>query len=239
MAGLEAVLFDWGGTLSVFVPVELADMWRLAAHHLDPAREEEIAAQLFAVENEFWADVARSQRSTDLAAIVAAASAALGLDVGEALLEEAAVCHLDAWTPHIAHDPDAAAVLAALRARGLRTAMLSNTHWPPAFHERFLERDGLAELLDARVYSSALEYTKPHRSAFEATLRAVGVDDPASAVFVGDRPYDDVYGAQQAGMRGVLKRHHCPIPDYEVEPDATIDTLPELLAYVDGLGAGA
>jgi len=42
-----------------------------------------------------------------------------GLDVAEAVLEEAAVHHLDAWTPHITHDPDAAPVLAALRERGL------------------------------------------------------------------------------------------------------------------------
>jgi len=30
------------------------------------------------------------------------------------------------------------------------------------------------------------------------------VHDPATCVFVGDRPYDDVHGAQGAGMRTVL-----------------------------------
>jgi putative hydrolase of the HAD superfamily len=63
-------------------------------------------------------------------------------------------------------------------------------------------------------------------------LDALGVRDPSRVVFVGDRPYDDVHGAKQAGLRGVLRRNHF-MPDYDVEPDAVIDTLPELLPLVD------
>ena len=59
------------------------------------------------------------------------------------------------------------------------------------------------------------------------------MSDPARAVFVGDRPYDDVFGAKQAGLRGVLRRNRF-MPGYDVEPDAVIDTLPELLGLVDG-----
>ena len=59
------------------------------------------------------------------------------------------------------------------------------------------------------------------------------MDDPARAVFVGDRPRDDVHGAKQAGLRGVLRRNP-EVPSYDaVQPDATIDALPELLRHVD------
>src|SRR2546421_8363385 len=112
---LEAVIFDWGGTLSEFVPIEMLDVWRLAARHLDPDREDELTARLEAVEAEFWATTATHQRSTTLAGLLARASSAVGLDVADAVLEEAATHHLDAWTPHIRHDPDAPAVLRALR----------------------------------------------------------------------------------------------------------------------------
>ena len=44
--------------------------------------------------------------------------------------ERAALCYLDAWTPHITHDAEAVATIEALRARGLRIGLLSNTHWP-------------------------------------------------------------------------------------------------------------
>ena len=52
---IEAVVFDWGGTLSQFVPAELADAWRLVARHIDPAREDELTARLVQVEADFWA----------------------------------------------------------------------------------------------------------------------------------------------------------------------------------------
>jgi putative hydrolase of the HAD superfamily len=205
----------------------MVDAWRLVARHLDPAREDEITARLIAVESEFWQTTATHQRSGTLADLLAAATANMGIDAAEALLEEAAVRHLDAWTPHMRHDPEAAGVLQALRDRGLAIGLLSNTHWPPAFHERFLERDGLAALLDARLYTSAMEFQKPHPSAFRAALEALGVDDPAQAVFVGDRPFDDIHGAQQVGMRAVL-RNNAAVPAYDVEPDAVITRLTEL-----------
>ena len=227
------MVFDWGGTLSEYVSAELVDAWRLAARHLAPHREDEVTARLVAVEEEFWATTSSHQRSATLADLVAAATAELGLDVAEALLEEAAIRHLDSWTPHIRHDAEAAPTLQALRDRALRIGLLSNTHWPRSFHEQFLERDGLAALIDARLYTSEMDVQKPHPEAFGAALRALGVDDPARAVFVGDRPWDDIVGARQAGMRAVL-RPNPMVPDYaDARPDAIIEGLPDLLPLVD------
>jgi putative hydrolase of the HAD superfamily len=232
---IEAVIFDWGGTLSHFVSAELVDAWRLAARHLAPEREDEVTATLVAVEEEFWATTSTHQRSATLGDLLAAGSVRLGLDVAEALLEEAAMRHLDAWTEHVEHDPAAAPTLRALRERGLRIGLLSNTHWPRGFHERFLERDGLVELIDARLYTSEMPFQKPHTSAFEAALRALDVARPDGAVFVGDRPWDDVVGAHRTGLRTVLRRNR-NVPAYDVEPDAVIDELPELIAVVDEWG---
>jgi putative hydrolase of the HAD superfamily len=228
---VEAVIFDWGGTLSEFVNAELVDAWRLAARHLDPAHEDEIAARLVQVEADFWATTSSHQRSATLADLLATAADELQLDVAEALLEEAALRHLDAWTPHIRHDPDAAGVLTDLRAAGLRIGMLSNTHWPRAFHERFLERDGLAALIDARLYTSEMEFQKPHPSAFLAAAEAVGAE-PERCVFVGDRPWDDISGAAAVGMRTVLRPNPWAPEIDGIEPDARISRLPELLALL-------
>ncbi len=228
---VEAVIFDWGGTLAEFVPLEMTDVWTLAAAHLAPGREAEVAERLCAVEARFWDRTAGECRSATLADLVAEASAELGLDVAEAVLEEAAVRHLGAWTPHIRHFPDAAATLAGLVEAGLRLGLLSNTHWPRAFHERFLARDGLAEFLDERLYSSEMTHLKPHPSVFRAALDALGLADPARAVFVGDRPYDDIWGAQQAGLRTVwVANDHAPA--WDVVPDATVTTLAELPGIV-------
>jgi putative hydrolase of the HAD superfamily len=232
---VRAVLFDWGGTLSRFAEVDLEDMWTLAARHFDPERTDEIRKHLLAVEDATFARTQTDCRSATLRQILEQASAELGLDVTEAVLEEAGTHYLDSWTPHIVHEPDAVAVLTELKRRGLRTGLLSNTHWPRAFHEHFLERDGLADLLDARLYTSELSHMKPHPSVFAAALDAVGVDDPATAVYVGDRLHDDVCGAQQAGLRGVWRRSSS-VPGWDVVPDAVVDSLTELVDVLDAWG---
>jgi putative hydrolase of the HAD superfamily len=234
---IDAVIFDWGGTLSEFVDAELVDAWRLAARHIDPEHEDDITERLLRVEDEFWATTSSHQRSATLADLMAKAAEELGLDVAEALLEEAALRHLDAWTPHIRHDPDAPATLAALRDEGLRIGLLSNTHWPRAFHEHFLERDGLVDLIDARLYTSEMPFQKPHPSAFVTAAGALDID-PDRAVFVGDRPWDDISGAQAVGMRTVLRPNPFA-PDIDgIEPDARIKALPELVELVKGWRAG-
>jgi len=229
---IEAVVFDWGGTLSVWVEADLAEMWRLVARHLAPDREDEMCALLAAVEERAWQRSAEDHRSFTLHQLLTEASTELGLDVEAAVYEEASTHYLDAWTPHISHDPDAVAVLRALHDRGMAVGLLSNTHWPPEYHEHFLERDGLAPLIDARLYTSQLERTKPHPSVFKLVLDALGVTDPATAVFVGDRPYDDISGAKGAGLRAILRKGST-VPDHDVEPDAVIASLPELLPLVD------
>ena len=231
---VQAVIFDWGGTLTTsdLGRADLFDLWRLAAHRLDPDREDDLVAALAAVDERFWQRTTTTFESWRLAEILEAASAELALDVTDAVLEEAATHHLDGWTTHIRHDADAAAVLRQLRARGLRIGLLSNTSWPRTFHEHFLERDGLADLIDVRLYTSELGYVKPHPSVFVEALAAVEVDDPRLAVFVGDRPYDDIHGAQGAGLRTVL-RASPDVPPYDVEPDEVIGHLPELVALID------
>ncbi len=232
MGAIEAVIFDWGGTLSLFADIDMADMWRMAARHLAPDREDELCQRLIEVEQRAWQRVSVDQRAFRLAELLASASTEVGLDVAEAVLEEAADHHLDSWTPHIVHDPDAAPMLRALRDRGLKIGLLSNTHWPRHFHEHFLERDGLADLIDARCYTSDMPYCKPHPEAFAAAMAGVGVEEPTRVVFVGDRPYDDVWGAKSLGMKAVLRPNGL-VPSFDVEPDAVIDALPELVDLVD------
>ena len=229
------MIFDWGGTLTPFHTIDLLDLWRVAARVLaagEPERVEEIATALAAAERRWWDHVVATGRSGTTADVLAAASRDTGLDLDAALHDAAVEAHLDAWTPHTITDPEAAPLLEALRERGIRTGLLSNTHWPRAWHERWLERDGLLDLIDVRVYTSDLEHTKPHPEAFQAVLGALGIE-PAAAVFVGDRPVDDISGAKALGMRAVLIPGS-DVPDHPVVPDARVTRLSQLLPLVDG-----
>ncbi len=226
---VEAVLFDWGGTLSTYVPVDLLDMWRAAAGVLAPQDPEPLAAALLAAEDAWW--VARvgegdGTGSGTTEQLVRSVARETHLPVQQAL-----EAYHGAWEVTVAHDPLAVPVLQALRDRGLRTGLLSNTHWPRELHERWLEQAGLLDLLDVRLYTCELPHMKPHRDAFRGLLDAVGVE-AARAVFVGDRPRDDVSGAQSVGMRAVLLTGR-PVPAHDAVPDASIAALDELLPLVD------
>jgi putative hydrolase of the HAD superfamily len=227
---IEAVVFDWGGTLSIYADIELIDMWHLAADHLARATgrdREELRDKLLAAELRYWKSVVETQHTGTLADILASESRALGLDVTTAVISEAAQRHLDAWTPHIRHHVDAVPALGALRAAGIKIGMLSNTHWPEAFHEQFLSRDQLAPLIDVRAYTSNMSHSKPHAEAFQHVLSRLGVS-AERAVMVGDRPIDDIFGAQQIGMRTVFRPHPGSPALGDVRPDATIQHLSEL-----------
>jgi putative hydrolase of the HAD superfamily len=114
--------------------------------------------------------------------------------------------------------------------------VLSNTIWPRAWHEQIFERDGVLDLLDGDVYTSEIPWTKPSPKAFAAAMAAVGATDPARCVYVGDRLFDDVWGARSAGLRAI-HLPHSNIPPQQVghtqgEPDAVVQSLEEVAEIV-------
>lgn len=230
---VRAVVFDWGGTLALHTAAELIDLWRTAARVLDADREEDLIQSLVQVEARSWARTATTMRSARLMDLLREASEELELDVAEAVLTLAQQAHLDAWTPTISHHPSALEVLRDVKERGLRTGLLSNTHWPRSFHEQFLERDGLADLIDARIYTSEIDWIKPHPEPFTRLVRQLDVK-AETCVFVGDRPIDDITGAGNVGMFTVWIANDYAPGDGSLA-DAVIEDLQELPAVLDML----
>ncbi len=114
--------------------------------------------------------------------------------------------------------------------------MLSNTVWPRGWHEEFFARDGVLELVDGAVYTSEVPWTKPSPQAFHAAMAAVGASTPGRCVFVGDRLFDDIWGAAQVGMRTIHVPHSTiPVEQLghtEGEPDAVVHRLAEVHGIV-------
>ncbi len=234
MGRIEAVIFDWGGTLSHWVPQErVPEFWKASARAIDGSRVDQLAASLLKAEEAVWAQVRGAQRSGRLEDIMRAASAEHELEFAEDWFASATGSYFEAWELELHHKGDALPTLAALKSMDLKVGLLSNTHWPRHFHEELLERDGLSEFIDERLYTSELSHVKPHPIAFKAALNALKVK-PENAVFVGDRLYDDIYGAKSAGMRTVLILPRPEGDDATVEPDATIHQLAELIGVIDG-----
>jgi len=243
-----AVVLDWGGTITPSPDADLRDLWRAVAWVClpgQPDRRRELAGSLEAVEKHWWAAAPPGTRTGTPTEILAEASRQLGFDVGAAARHVAVSGALDARVPHTVCDPDALLLLHLLRVRGLRVGLLTDTRWPPDWHSRWLARDGLLGLLDARTYTSELPFSKPHPGAFHTALAALHVHDPRSAVFVGDRLDADIAGARAVGMRTVLLEDGAARPPVaggglaadRSMPDAVIGHLGGLLEVLDGWGA--
>jgi len=223
---VDAVIFDWGGTLTPWHSIDAAGLWSWVCEPHFPAAEAAVyAAALHAAEDELWRRSRTDQRSATMSALFELA----GVTATEAFLDS----YTSAWEPHTFTDPDVPELLSYLRDRGIKVGVLSNTMWPRSWHEDVFRRDGVLELIDGAVYSSEIDWTKPHPEAFRAAMTAVGVSDPARCVFVGDRPYDDVHGAQRAGMRAVLVPNSDVPPYQAAEPDAVIGRLGDLRQLIE------
>ena len=100
---------------------------------------------------------------------------------------------------------DALPALAALRRRGVRTAVVSNTPWgsPPRLWREELARLGLAERVDAAFFCGDCGWRKPAPQIFEYVFGRLGVT-AGRCLFVGDDPRWDLAGPQAVGMRAVL-----------------------------------
>jgi putative hydrolase of the HAD superfamily len=223
---VRAVIFDWGGTLTPWHLVDHDSLWRSACGpHFPAERVAEVAAAILAAERDLWQATERSHRSATLAEVFERAEVTV--------TEEFLASYFKTWEPHTFTDPEAAPLMQSLRERGIKVGVLSNTMWPRSAHEQVFLRDHILELIDGAVYSSEIAWAKPHPEAFRAAMAAVGMDDPAGCVFVGDRPYDDVHGAKGAGMRAVLiPNSHVPGFD-DAAPDAVITRLSELTRHLD------
>ncbi|QVQ52890.1 HAD family hydrolase [Spiractinospora alimapuensis] len=226
---VEAVLFDWGGTLTPWLTVDTRRIWVEAARRVDPDRAEELGGRLATADGALWQRSKAEFHAFTQEDVFREAGIPLSTAALDTLREE--------WEHATFTDPQVPGMLAALRERGLSVGILSNTPWPREWHEGWLRRDGVLDSFDGSVFTSEIPWNKPHAEAFRAGMAAIGVTRPQSCVYVGDRLFEDVWGPQQLGMRAVHIPHSVIPPEQgghtQGVPDATIQELAELAAVLD------
>ena len=173
MPGIDAVIFDWGGTLTRWHDVDFhAESLALAQAVVNADHDpDESRARLHRAGSTIWGRSRDHQQSATVEDLFAEA----GLDHDPELLS----AYYEFWEPHTWTDPEVGPLFEALRADGVKVGVLSNTIWPRAWHEGFFERDGVRHLIDGDVYTSEIPWTKPSPRAFGAAMDAVGATDPA------------------------------------------------------------
>jgi putative hydrolase of the HAD superfamily len=231
---LKAVLFDWGGTL---MQDEWSDEIALEGHAAGIAA---LSRDGLPTGEEFTLHLAETfpiagEDEIDIAAVMRSSFAHHGVDLEDDDLRLFLRTAHDVWASYYSLAASTHALLEALRTRGLRLALVSNTASPEWLLRPVLERQGLVERLDAIVLSSEVGKRKPHPAIFERAVAELDVQ-PDEALFVGDRLDADVAGASRAGMRTVQALwFRADDAQVEVEPDFEAFTQMDVLNAVDRL----
>jgi HAD superfamily hydrolase (TIGR01549 family) len=128
--------------------------------------------------------------------------------------------------------PDALRAIEGLGSAGYRVAIVANQP-----ESRAAELQSIGVEAEVMAMSEGIGVAKPDPGFFAHALELMGVPDPASVAYVGDRVDNDVLPAIRAGLRavwlrrgpwGVIQR----LPD-DVRPALTVDSLDELVERID------
>ncbi|MGH2554506.1 MAG: HAD family hydrolase [Actinomycetota bacterium] len=168
----------------------------------------------------------------DQAELFREALSGIGFDLPDDVIEHIVALDHSAYSNSITVEPEVVATLDRLRNSGYRMGLVSNISLRPNLMRADLERMGLSTYLDATVFSSEVGVRKPDARIFHEALDRLGAQS-VEAVFVGDRLYDDVSGAQAVGIRAVLTRQFRQEDDPDFAPDAVIKHISELPAVLE------
>ena len=122
--------------------------------------------------------------------------------------------------------PEAREALEGIRARGYRSAVVSNSDSRLANVLRALELD---RYFDAVICSSTSGAAKPEAAIFALAVSRLGAG-PGETLHVGDDPHNDVAGARAAGLHGLLVDRRRPAGDAR---EGVIASLRELEARLE------
>jgi HAD superfamily hydrolase (TIGR01509 family) len=235
MPSTEGVLFDYGRTLVTFsYPTEeLLEVLREFRPRIEsalgvpaPAAESILRDVLLPLE-EYVSSM--SEDEVDYMDVYRTTWEGAGLTLPEPLLHEILDAEQMCWDRAVVLDPDALQVLSWLEAHGVKRGICSNAPFPPPMMRRQVETNGLAELVDAVVFSSEVGKRKPAPELYQAALDAIATA-PEKTMFVGDRVREDYEGPRAIGMRAVILTAHAEeLPPDGVPAIASLTELPGLL----------
>jgi len=228
MAETQGVLFDYGRTLVTFrYPTEdLLTVLREFRPRIEqvlgvPAPEAETILDGVLLPLEEYVG-SMSEDEVEYMDVYREAWQHAGLRLPDDLLHEILDAEQRCWDRAVEVDGDAARVLGWLGERGIKRGVCSNAPFPPEMMRRQVRSNGIADLVDAIVFSSETGRRKPAPDLYLAALEAIGTA-PQQTLFVGDRVREDYEGPRAVGMRAVVVTAHA-----EDEPRDGVPTIPSL-----------
>jgi putative hydrolase of the HAD superfamily len=233
---LKAILFDMGSTLLEFENSTWDVLRRLSTEtgyeflkekNLTLPNLEEFSNVLSAEFLKARSEIAQSLKELKFENVIFEFFRDLNLSTSDGIYGSFLEVYYKPVTDQITLVDGAEKVLKFFKEKNLKIGLISNTIFPEEFHLRELKRFGLYPYLDAHFFSSQVGYRKPHPRIFHLALEKLKVDS-SNAVFVGDRLEEDVGGAQNVGMKGILKYHQGRDYTLSITPDGQVMELEDL-----------
>lgn len=123
---------------------------------------------------------------------------------------------------------DAREVLAALKARGIPTGILSNGD--PEMLSAVVRNAGLADLLDHVISVDRVRHYKTHPEAYALGVHAIGAP-PEKIVFVSSNSWDALGAAWYGYTTLWVNRAGLPFEELGTQPTRTASTLDAVLEF--------
>jgi putative hydrolase of the HAD superfamily len=130
------------------------------------------------------------------------------------------------------NEPNLAETMAKLKEKGLKLGILSNTFVAGCILEKHLERLGILDFFEVRLYSCDFDFRKPDVRIFEIAAERIG-QMPRNIAYVGDRIDKDIEPALKLGMHAVLKTAYTNAGKNVPEGARRIDQVRELPKLID------
>jgi HAD superfamily hydrolase (TIGR01549 family) len=235
MAQIEAVLFDYGRTLVTWVyPTD--DLLRVlnqfrprieAALGIPAPEAQTILDDVLLPLEEYVGN--ESEDEVDYVEVYRETWQRAGMRLPEGLLHEILDAEQRCWDHAVRVDEQVPPILEWLGEHGYKRGVCSNAPFPPQMMRRQLKTNGIAELVDAIVFSSEIGKRKPAPEVYQAALDALDAS-PERTLFAGDRVREDYEGPLALGMRAVVVTAHADEPPPDGVP--AIRSLAELPALL-------
>ena len=196
---------------------------------------EEVVATYFNHFQGSWEQSRTTLRAPHLERAIEQTLVDIGIDTDD--VDVRTITEHYAWdaAPGVTVFPDVPPALQRLIDSGIKIGIVTNSGHPMWLRDRELVSFGLLEYFPScRITAADVSYLKPHPNIFKHALGCVDAR-PEETVFVGDNPVADVMGAQDVGMKGILRTR----PNTEnptrgmVTPDAIITSLAEMFPHLE------
>ena len=227
MGQIEAILFDYGGTLTrlTISPEDLVTKCLRNIQTFLQSRGIAVSmARLKEADKEAWrlSQVRGSLIEANATEFMTELLREAGVDLadGDAVINGVAEVDYMTAVPYIELLPETLSTLQVLSEHKLRMGVVSNNVFPQMLRTS-IERLGLGSFFCTVVASGDVGVRKPASEVFRKALGELGCR-VEETLFVGDRLEEDVAGAQNVGMVTVWvnssteAKRGSIVPDYEV-----------------------